>query len=75
MLNIARLHGEGFNGLAHPLLLRINDASKGKKLNVDADEDETLRSGNLSYFSVRGCQIRLITTTGKRDNLRKLFIQ
>lgn len=31
VLNIARLHGDGFNGvLAHPLLLRANDAPEGR---------------------------------------------
>jgi putative transposase len=31
VLNIARLHGDGFNGvLAHPLLLRVDDAPEGR---------------------------------------------
>ncbi|WP_169336412.1 zinc ribbon domain-containing protein [Archaeoglobus sulfaticallidus] len=31
VLNIARLHGEGFNGvLAHPLFLRVDDAPESK---------------------------------------------
>jgi len=34
VLNIARLHGDGFNGvLAHPLLLRVEEGVK-----VKADE-------------------------------------
>jgi len=31
VLNITLLHGEGFNGmLAHPVLLRVDNASEGK---------------------------------------------